>query len=165
MSEEEASQQEAGWTEVRHRRQKRPRDPMDERQQQMTQLHKEARSPQPFPLRKYEERAAATHHLFEAAGQLPHASCSWIKHIVMDCYPWKSMREILYITNIIVVMISEFHLTSTCVPVGHCRIIIPSFIEDDLPPEEEYLTPEEQGARDVRVINWVVLKRVTVWLQ
>ena len=165
MSEEEASQQEARWLEVRNRRQKRPRDPVDERQQQMTQLRKEAWSPQPFPLRKYEERAAATHKLFEAAGQLPDASCYWIKYIVMDHYPQKSTREIIYITNIIVVMISEFHLTSTCVPVGHCRIIVPSFIEDDLPPEEEYLTPEEQGAQDVRVTNWAVLKRVAVWLQ
>ena len=165
MSEEEVSQQEAGWLEVRNRRQKRPRDPVDERQQQMTQLRKEARSPQPFPLRKYEERVAATHKLFEAAGQMPDASCCWIKYIVADRYPQKSAREIIYITNIIVVMISEFHLTSTCVPVGHCRIIVPSFIEDDLPPEAEYLTPEEQSTRDVRVINWAILKRVAVWLQ
>ena len=165
MSDEEASQWESGWNEVRNRRHKRPRDPADERQQQLTQLHKEARSPQPFPLRKYEERATATYKLFEAAGQLPQASCSWIKHIVTDRYPQKSMEEIIYITNIIVVMISEFHLTSTCVPVGHCRIIIPTFIEDELPPEEEYLTPEEQGVRDVRVLNWAALKRVAVWLQ
>ena len=165
MSEEEASQQEARWKEVRNHRQKIPRDPVDERQQQMTQLRKEARSPQPFPLRKYEERAAATHKLFEAAGQLPDASCYWVKYIVVDRYPQKSAREIIYITNIIVVMISEFHLTSTCVPVGHCRIIVPSFIEDDLPPEVEYLTLEEQGTQDVRVTNWAILKRVAVWLQ
>ena len=165
MSEEEVSQQEAGWSEVRNWRQKRPRDPVDERQQQMTQLRKEARSPQPFPLRKYEERVTTTHKLFEAAGQMPDASCCWIKYIVADHYPQKSAREIIYITNIIVVMISEFHLTSTCVPVGHCRIIIPSFIEDDLPPEAEYLTPEEQSTWDVRVINWAILKRVAVWLQ
>ena len=145
MSEEEANQQEARWTEVKYRRQKRSRDPADERQHQMTQLCKKARSPQPFPLRKYEERAATTYKLFEAAGQLQEASCFWIKHLVTDHYPQKSMEEIIYISNIIVVMISEFHLTSACVPVGHCRIIIPSFIEDDLPPEEEYLTPEEQG--------------------
>ena len=75
------------------------------------------------------------------------------------------MEEIIYITNIIVVMVSEFHLTSTCVPVGHCRIIVPSFIEDDLPPEAEYLTPEEQGTQDVRVTNWAILKRVAVWLR
>ena len=120
MSEEEANQQEVRWTEVKNRKQKRSSDLTDERQHQMTQLRKEARSPQPFPLRKYEERATATFKLFEAAGLLQEASCFWIKHIVMDRYPRKSNEEIIYIANIIVVMISEFHLTSSCVPVGHC---------------------------------------------
>ena len=166
MSEEEASQQEEGWNEVvRNRRQKRARDPADERQQQLTRLRKETRSPQPFPLRKHEERAVATHKLFETAGQLPDASCNWIKNTVKDRYPQKSPREITYITNVIVVMISKFHLTSTCVPMGHCRIIVPSFIEDDLPPEAEYLTPEEQGTQDARVTTCALLKRVAVWLQ
>ena len=73
--------------------------------------------------------------------------------------------EITYIANVIVAMISEFHLASACVARGYFRVVIATFIEDELPPEEEYLSEEERGTRDVRVLNHAAIKRVAVWLQ
>ena len=76
---------------------------------------KEARSPQPFPLRsRHEERVSQVLQLYEAAGQLEQASCRWVRKIVKSRYPKKTLKEIVYITNVVVTMISEFHLTSLC---------------------------------------------------
>ena len=64
----------AGWTGVRHKNQKRTRESSTERQQQ-SRLRKETRSPQPFSLRRYEERVAATLKVYEVAGQQTEAIC------------------------------------------------------------------------------------------
>ena len=165
LVEEGETQEEAGWTSVHSKNSKRTRDPSNDRQQQQVWLHKDTWSPQPFPLWRHEERAAAVLKLFKAAGQLKEAPWDWIKNIVMDRYPRKSNEEIIYIANVIMAMISKFHLTSSCLARGYCWIIIAAFIEDDLPPEEEYLTKEESGTRDIWVLNHAALLRVAVWLQ
>ena len=67
-------------------------------------------------------------------------------------------------TNIIVAMISEFHLTSSCLPPGHCRPVLPSFVEDELPLLEEYLSESEKNTSDARILNGAELKRLAVWL-
>ena len=67
-------------------------------------------------------------------------------------------------TNIIVAMISEFQLTSSCLPPGHCRPVLPSFVEDELPPVEEYLSESEKNTSDARILNGATLKWLAVWL-
>ena len=61
----------------------------------------------------------------------------------MKSYPNKSSEEIIHITNQIVMMVSEFHMTSYCWPIKQCRPVVPPFMEDDMPPEEEYLAEGE----------------------
>ena len=56
---------------------KRTRDPSDD--QQHTRPRKETQSPQPFPLRQYEERVAAALQLYKAARQQKEATCKWIR--------------------------------------------------------------------------------------
>ena len=151
------------WQTARSKSSKRRHDPSGDRHQQQ-RLRKEARSPQPFPLRSYEERVAQVLQVYEAAGQLDRARCRWVKKIIQSRFPKKAQKEIVYITNLLVASISEFHLTSTCLPVGHCRPVVPSFVEDELPPVEEYLSEAERNTRDVRSLNGAAIKRLAVWL-
>ena len=67
-----------GWQTAHSKNSKRRRDPSGDRHQQQ-RLRKEARSPQPFPLRsKYEERVVQVLQLYEATGQLERANCRWV---------------------------------------------------------------------------------------
>ena len=150
------------WQVARSKSSKRRHDPSSDRHQQQ-RLQKEARSPQPFPLRSYEERVAVL-QLYDAAGQLERANCHWVRKIVKSRFPKKTLKEIIYITNVIVAMISEFHLTSSCLPIEHCRPVIPPFVEDELPPVEEYLSEAEKNTLDARVLNGAAIKRIAVWL-
>ena len=151
------------WQTAHSKSSKRRRDPSSDRHQQQ-RLRKEARSLQPFPLRSYEERVAQVLQLYDAAGQLERASCHWVKRIVKSRYPRKTPKEIIYITNMVVAMISEFHLTSSCLPKEHCRPVVPPFVEDELPPVEEYLSEVEKDTQDTRILNGAAIKRIAVWL-
>ena len=154
MATEEGASTAAGsdeWQTVCPRSSKRVRDHSSDHHQQQ-RLRKEARSPQPFSLRShYEERAAQVLQLYKAAGQLEQASCRWVRKIVKSRFPKKTLKEIVYITNVVVAMISEFHLTSSCQPEKHCRPVVPLFIEDELPLLEEYLLEAERDTQDARV--------------
>ena len=98
------------WQVARTKSSKRRRDHSGDHHQQQT-LRKEAQSPQPFPLRShYEERVAQVLQLYEASGQLERASCRWVRKIVKSQFPRKTPKEIIYITNVVVTMISEFHI-------------------------------------------------------
>ena len=144
------------WQTARSKSSKRRRDHSSDHHQQH-RLQKEARSQQPFPLRShYEERVAQVLQLYEAAGQLEWVSCRWVRKIVKSRFPKKTLKEIVYITNVVVIMISEFHLTSSCQPKKHCHPVVPPFIEDELPPVEEYLSEAERGTQDARF--WMKLQ-------
>ena len=81
-----------------------------------------------------------------------------------QCYPRKAPEEAAYIMNVIMVMVMEFHLTSSCFAPKQCCPVLPPFIEDELPLIEEYLSEEERGTRNVRTLNEAAAKGVTVWL-
>ena len=167
MSAEEGASAAAGpdeWQTAHSKSSKRRRDHSSDHHQQH-RLQKEARSPQPFPLRShYEERVAQVLQLYEAAGQLERVSCRWVRKIVKSQFPKKTPKKILYITNVVVTMISEFHLTSSCLPEKHCHPVVPPFMEDELPPVEEYLSEAERGTQDAHVLNEAATKRIAVWL-
>ena len=151
------------WQTAHSKSSKRRRDPSGDRHQQQ-RLQKEARSPQPFPLRSYEERVAQVLQVYDVAGQLDQARCRWVKKIMQSRFLRKAPKEIAYMTNVIVATISEFHLTSTCLPPGHCHPVLPPFVEDELPPVEEYLSEAERSTLDARILNGAAIKRFAVWL-
>ena len=139
------------WQMARSKSSKRRHDHSSDHHQQQ-RLRKEARFPQPFPLRShYEERVAQVLQLYEAAGQLERASCRWVRKIVKSRFPKKTLKEIMYITNVVVAMISEFHLTSLCLPEKHCHPVVPQFMEDELPLLEEYLSEAERDTQDAHI--------------
>ena len=86
--------------------------------------------------------------LYEVSGQLDKASCVWVRKLVEHQFPEKTAKEVAYITNVIVTMVVEFNLTSSCHPMKHCCPVVAPFIEDKLIPIEEYLSEEEQGWLD-----------------
>ena len=152
------------WQTARSKSSKRRRDPSSDHPQQQ-RLRKESRSPQPFPLRsRHEERVSQVLQLYEAAGQLERASCRWVRKIVKSRYPKKTLKEIVYITNVVVTMISEFHLTSSCLSEKQCCPVVPPFMEDELPLLEEYVSEAERETQDARVWNEAATKRIAVWL-
>ena len=143
---------------------KRRRDQSSDHPQQQ-RLWKEAWSPQPFPLRsRHKERVSQVLQLYEAAGQLERVSCRWIRKIVKSRYPKKTLKEIVYITNVVVTMISEFHLTSSCLSEKQCCPVVPPFMEDELPLLEEYVSEAERDTQDGRVWNEAATKWIAVWL-
>ena len=152
------------WQTARSKSSKRRRDQSSDHHQQQI-LRKEARPPQPFTLRsRYEERVSQVLQLYEAAGQLERASCRWVRKIIKSRFPRKTLKEIVYITNVVVTMISEFHLTSLCLPEKHCRPVVPPFMEDELPLLKEYLSEAERDTQDARIWNEAAMKRIAVWL-
>ena len=152
------------WQTAHSKSSKRMRDHSSDHHQQQ-RLRKEARSQPPFPLRtRYEQRVAQVLQLYEAAGQLEQANCRWVRKIVRSRFPKKTLKEIVYITNVVVTMISEFHLTSSCLPEKHCCPVVPSFMEDELPLLEEYLSEAERDTQDACVWNEAAMKRIAVWL-
>ena len=152
------------WQTAHSKSSKRRRDQSSDHPQQQ-RLRKEARSPQPFPLRsRHEERVSQVLQLYEAAGQLEQASCRWVRKIVKSQYPKKTLKEIMYITNVVVTMISEFHLTSSCLSEKQCCPVVPPFMEDELPLLEEYVSEAEKDTQDARVWNEAAMKRIAVWL-
>ena len=42
--------------------------------------------------------------------------------------------------------------------------MVPPFMEDELPPVEEYLSEAERGTQDTRILNKAAMKWVAVWL-
>ena len=152
------------WQTARSKSSKRRCDPSSDQSQQQ-RLWKESRSPQPFPLRSHhEERVSQVLQLYEAAGQLEWASCRWVRKIVKSRYPKKTLKEIMYITNVVVTMISEFHLTSSCLSEKQCCPMVPPFMEDELPLLEEYVSEAERETQDARIWNEAATKRIAVWL-
>ena len=55
-------------------------------------------------------------------------------------------------------MISEFHLTSSCLSEKQCHPIVPPFMEDELPLLEEYVSEAERDTQDARVWNEAATK-------
>ena len=152
------------WQTAHSKSSKRRRDHSSDHHQQQ-RLRKEAQSPQPFPLRShYKERVAQVLQLYEAVGQLERASCRWVRKIIKSRFPKKTLKEIVYITNVVVTMISEFHLTSSCQPEKHYHPVVPPFVEDKLPPVEEYLSEAERDTQDAHVWNEAAIKWIAVWL-
>ena len=61
-------------------------------------------------------------------------------------------------------MISEFHLTSSCLSEKQCRPVVPPFMEDELPLLKEYVSEAERETQDARIWNEAATKRIAVWL-
>ena len=103
------------------------------------------------------------HTIFEAALSQDRPSSEWVYDRLEKFFPCKT-TEIVGLSNVLCLSISEFHLTSTCSPPGMCMPVLPPVVEAELPPLENYLHEGELEAQDVRVRCIAAIKQLRVWL-
>ena len=64
----------------------------------------------------------------------------------------------MYFLNVLCLAITEFHLTSGCIPTGMCSPVLPQVVEAELPPLEMYLHERELGTQDVHILSKAAIK-------
>ena len=125
---------------------------------------KASQSPLSFPLKSESERVARVHTFFDTTMGQNRPSSMWVYDCFEKFFPHKTKEQLVYFSNVLCISISEFHLTSACSPLGMCTPVLPSVVEAELPPLENYLYEEELGSQDIRVHCIAAIKRLGVWL-
>ena len=147
----------------RKSRDKRPRDPSKDPTPQR-RPSKASQSPLPFPLKNEAERVASIHTLFEVAVGQNKPSSRWVYDCLKKFFPHKTKEQLVYFSNVLCITLPEFHLTSTCYPLGMCALVLPPVVEAELPPLENYLHEDELGSQDICVCCIVTIKQLGAWL-
>ena len=154
-----------GFTIVQGRKSqdKRPRDPSKDPTPQR-RPSKASRSPLPFPLKSESERVASMHTIFKVAVDQNRPSSMWVYNHFEKFFPRKTQEQLVYFSNVLCISISEFHLTSTCSPLGMCAPVLPPVVEAELPPLENYVHEEELESQDIHICCIDAIKQLGVWL-
>ena len=79
-------------------------------------------------------------------------------------YPDMEAEELLRLNNQVLVMIAEYHLTSTSQGSHSIPPVLPAGAARLMPPLDEYLPGPFDGVRDVRVRDRAEVLHVAVWL-
>ena len=79
-------------------------------------------------------------------------------------YPEMEAEELLRLNNQVLVMITEYHLTSTSQGSHSIPPVLPEGAARLMPPLDEYLPGSFDGCRDVRVKDRAQILRVAAWL-
>ena len=119
----------------------------------------------PFPLQDNDGRCASVQQLYQHAGDQP-----WAHHNVAALgtthqYPDMEPCEARSLSNQVLCMIAEYHLTGLAQGSSSISLVLPEAAKDLLPPVEDYLAGGEfQGTRDVRVVERAKTLRIAAWL-
>ena len=122
----------------RHRSQSRRRD---------------SRPTVPFPLQEHEGRLQALRTLYEEAGEHRLASEMTALRGLQISHPEMGAEELQCLNNQVLLMITEYHLTSTSQGTHRILPVLPEGAARLMPPVEEYLPGSFEGCRDVRVTD------------
>ena len=154
-----------GFTTVQGRKScdKRPRDPSKDPAPRR-RPSKASRSPLPFPLRSEAERVANMHTLFESVANETRPSSPWVYDRLVDYYPRWAKEQMVYFSNMLCLVIAEFHLTCGYTATGMCSPELPQFVEVELPPLDAYLHEHEVGTQNVCILSEAAVKCLGVWL-
>ena len=79
-------------------------------------------------------------------------------------YPDMEAEELLRLNNQVLIMIAEYHLTSTSKGSHSIPPVLPEGAARLMPPLDEYLPESFDGCRDVRVTDRAEILRVAAWL-
>ena len=144
-------------------RDKRPRgpskDPILRRR-----LSKASCLPLLFPLRSEAERVAKVHTLFKSVTNETRPSSSWVYNHLTDYYPHRAKKQLVYFSNVLCLVIAEFHLTCGCTATGMCSPVLPQIVEAELPLLDAYLHKHKVGTQDVHIPSEAAVKCLGVWL-
>ena len=126
---------------------------------------REGRPTLPFPLQDNDGRCALVQQLYQHAGEQPQACHNVAALGMTHQYPDMEPCEARSLSNQVLCMIAEYHLTGLAQGSSSISPVLPEVAKDLLPPAEDYLAGGEfQGMRDVRVVERAKTLRITAWL-
>ena len=119
----------------------------------------------PFPLQNNAERCASVQQLYQHAGEQPRACHNVAALGITHQYPDMELCEGRSLSNQVLCMIVEYHLTGLAQGSSSISPVLPEAAKDLLLPVEDYLAGGEfQGTRDVRVVERAKTLRIVAWL-
>ena len=119
----------------------------------------------PFPLQDSEGRYESVQQLYRHSSQLILACHDVAAHGIATHHPELEASATKSLNNMVLCMISEYHLTCLCQGPSYVSPVLPEAVRDLLPPLEEYRTGVDfQGTQDARVLERAKTLRVAVWL-
>ena len=119
----------------------------------------------PFPLQDSEGRYESVQQLYRHSGGLTPACHDVAAHGIATHHPELEAGTTKSLNNMVLCMISEYHLTCLCQGPSCVSPVLPEAVRDLLPPLEEYRTGSDfQGTQDTRVLERAKTLQVAVWL-
>ena len=118
----------------------------------------------PFPLQEHEGRLQAIRTLYEEAGENRLASEMTALRGLREGHLELGAEELQHLNNQVLLMIAEYHLTSTSQGTHYVLPVLPEGATWLIPPLEDYLPGSFDVCRDVRVTDRAQILRVAAWL-
>ena len=102
--------------------------------------------------------------LYEEAGE--HRLASEMKALrgLRESHPEMGAEELQRLNKPVLLMIAEYHLTSTSQGTHHILPVLPEGAARLMPPLDEYLPGSFDGCHDIRVTDRAQILRVAAWL-
>ena len=125
---------------------------------------RDSRPTVPFPLQEHEGRLKAIRTLYEEAGENRLASEMTALRGLREGHPELGAEELQRLNNQVLLMIAEYHLTSTSQGTHHVLPVLPEGAARLIPLLDDYLPGSFDGCRDVRVTDRAQILHVAVWL-
>ena len=123
------------------------------------------RSINPFPLQDSEGRYKSVQQLYCHSGELTPVCHDVAAHGIATHHPELEAGATKSLNNMVLCMISEYHLMCLCQGLSYVSLVLPEAVRDLLSPLEEYRTGGDfQGTWDARVLQRAKTLRVAVWL-
>ena len=117
-----------------------------------------------FPLQEHKGQLQAVRTLYEEAGEHRLASEMTALRGLREGHPELGAEELQRLNNQVLLMIAEYHLTSTSQGTHRVLPVLPKGAARLMPPLDDYLPGSFEGCRDVRVTDRAQILRVTAWL-
>ena len=128
-------------------------------------MRRDPHSINPFLLQDSEGRCEAMQQLYRHSGELTPACHDVAAHGIATHHPELEAGATKSLNNMVLCMISEYHLTCLCQGPSYVSPVLPEAVRDLLPPLEEYRTGcDFQGTQDARVLERAKTLWVAVWL-
>ena len=125
----------------------------------------ESRLTLPFPLQDNDGRCASVQQCYQHAGEQPQAHRDVATLGMIHQYPGRELWEARSLSNQVLCMIAEYHLTGLVQGSSSISPVLPEAAKDLVPPIEDYFAGGEfHGMRDVRVMERAKTLQIAAWL-
>ena len=119
----------------------------------------------PFPLQDNAGRCTSVQQLYQHAGEQPWACHNVAAQGLTHQYPDMEPHEARSLSNQVLCMIAEYHLTGLAQGLSSISPVLPEVVTDLLPPVQGYLPGGEfQGTQDVRIVERARTLQIVAWL-